>query len=148
MVGEATAHALLPVVEACGKQIAKVEVILTKILPAEGASSWERHIMALKSFSYDRDIAQVNTSLEANIGILTYHQVNIAADLSRKSLPFRDLPTPPLQKSGPAREKPAFIVPFARDNAFVGREDVLTEVEQRLQAVEGRAALAGIGGVG
>lgn len=39
------------------------------------------------------------------------------------------------------------MVPFARDEEFVGREDILGQIEERLQAGR-RVSLAGIGGVG
>jgi hypothetical protein len=42
---------------------------------------------------------------------------------------------------------PVFMVPFARDDKFVGREDILGQIEERLQ-VGHRVSLAGIGGVG
>ena len=148
MVGEGTAQALMPVVEACKKRVAKVEAIIIKVLPAEGASSWERHVIAVMIFSYDKDIEQISTSLEAHVCILTYHQISITSDLSRKSLAFRNLPTLPLEKSDTLGEKPAFMVSFARDDAFVGRETILTHVGQKLRAEPGRAGLTGIGGVG
>jgi hypothetical protein len=42
---------------------------------------------------------------------------------------------------------PIFMVPFGRDDKFVGREDILGQIEDRLQ-VGGRVSLTGIGGVG
>jgi hypothetical protein len=39
------------------------------------------------------------------------------------------------------------MVPFVRDDKFVGREDILRQIEERLQ-VGRRVSLAGIGGVG
>ncbi|KAI9686749.1 MAG: hypothetical protein M1822_002808 [Bathelium mastoideum] len=44
--------------------------------------------------------------------------------------------------------KVPFMVPFSRDPEFVGREDILWEVEQRLSQPAGRVALIGLGGVG
>jgi len=41
----------------------------------------------------------------------------------------------------------AFMVPFPRDRKFVGREDILCQIEERLQT-QRRVSLAGIGGVG
>jgi hypothetical protein len=40
-----------------------------------------------------------------------------------------------------------FMVPFGRDDKFVGREDILDQIEDRLQ-VGSRVSLTGIGGVG
>jgi nucleoside phosphorylase len=40
-----------------------------------------------------------------------------------------------------------FAVPFERDSKFIGREDVITEIDRRFE-LQRRVALAGIGGVG
>jgi nucleoside phosphorylase len=40
-----------------------------------------------------------------------------------------------------------FAVPFERDSKFIGREDVITEIDRQFE-VQRRVALAGIGGVG
>ena len=42
---------------------------------------------------------------------------------------------------------PAFMVPFSRDDKFVGREDVLRRIEEGLKGGH-RVSLAGIGGIG
>ncbi|MCJ1265885.1 hypothetical protein MMC22_005767 [Lobaria immixta] len=70
-----------------------------------------------------------------------------------------------LQKSGPKVEanwaseahmkqavvlkslKRKFIVPFERDSKFVGRKDIIDELDQQLNS-QRRVALAGIGGIG
>jgi hypothetical protein len=44
--------------------------------------------------------------------------------------------------------KPIFMVPFDQDETFVGREDILDNIEQKLKASRRRAVLTGIGGVG
>ncbi|KAH8727391.1 hypothetical protein GQ44DRAFT_758100 [Phaeosphaeriaceae sp. PMI808] len=50
------------------------------------------------------------------------------------------------------RPKPSSMVPFQRDSAFVGREDILAEIEKKLKQAglqdHGRVALVGLGGVG
>jgi hypothetical protein len=50
------------------------------------------------------------------------------------------------------RPEPLLIVPFQRDSMFVGREDIITEVEKRLKQGASRnhtrVALVGLGGVG
>jgi hypothetical protein len=40
-----------------------------------------------------------------------------------------------------------FSVPFERDRQFVGREDVITQIEEKLQT-QYRVSLYGIGGIG
>jgi hypothetical protein len=43
--------------------------------------------------------------------------------------------------------EPIFSVPFDRDNHFVGREAILSQIEEQLQ-VDRRASLYGLGGIG
>ena len=43
--------------------------------------------------------------------------------------------------------KRTFMVPFERDAKFVGREDIIAELDQKLKSRR-RVALAGIGGIG
>jgi hypothetical protein len=40
-----------------------------------------------------------------------------------------------------------FTVPFDRDAKFIGREDIIKEIDRKFE-VQRRVALAGIGGVG
>ena len=53
---------------------------------------------------------------------------------------------------GQNRPKPSLMVPFRRDSAFVGREDILVEIgekfEQAASQDHSRVALFGLGGVG
>jgi hypothetical protein len=44
--------------------------------------------------------------------------------------------------------RPIFMVPFDRDETFVGRQDILGCIHQKLNALRRRAVLSGIGGVG
>ena len=51
-----------------------------------------------------------------------------------------------LPKSG-VESQPKFTVPFVRDPKFVGREDIMQEITNRLE-IQRRVALCGIGGIG
>lgn len=55
-------------------------------------------------------------------------------------------------KSNLVVPKPRFMIPFPRDSMFVGREDILAEINRRYEKVALRShirvALAGLGGVG
>lgn len=42
---------------------------------------------------------------------------------------------------------PIFMVPYVRDDKFVGREDILDQIEEHLQRNR-RVSLTGLGGVG
>ena len=54
-----------------------------------------------------------------------------------------DLVSPPQ-----APPKPFSTVPFRRDPDFVGRGDILAQIQERCSQPAGRAALVGLGGVG
>ena len=57
------------------------------------------------------------------------------------------LPTPlPLHHMKPNKEM-TFLVPFDRDLRFVGRKDILREIDDRFKT-KCRVALCGIGGIG
>ncbi|MCJ1405825.1 hypothetical protein MMC11_009055 [Xylographa trunciseda] len=52
-----------------------------------------------------------------------------------------------VQAAGLGKERTLFMVPFGRDNQFVGREDIIGDVDKKFET-EQRVALTGIGGVG
>ncbi|MCJ1378166.1 hypothetical protein MMC17_001262 [Xylographa soralifera] len=51
------------------------------------------------------------------------------------------------QAAGLDRKQTPFVVPFSQDNHFVGREDIISDIDQKLET-EQRVALTGIKGVG
>jgi hypothetical protein len=51
-----------------------------------------------------------------------------------------------VSKAG-VKSQPKFTVPFIRDPKFVGREDIMQEITNRLEK-QHRVALCGIGGIG
>jgi hypothetical protein len=52
--------------------------------------------------------------------------------------------------SNPISAQAPFIVPFSRDNSFVGREELLADIDVTKNGISlhRRAALVGLGGVG
>jgi hypothetical protein len=124
-----TQRAILSVVEGCRSQIQLLDETLVKTLPAKGESKWRRGVKVFRSVSQEKDIQQIVQRLQTYVSTLTYHQAagrpNTLSVLT----------------------KPLFTVPFERDHNFVGRSDILEQVDQKLKAYS-RVALAGIGGVG
>jgi hypothetical protein len=55
--------------------------------------------------------------------------------------------TDPLVVAPSTSIKPMFLLPFERDKQFVGREDILSQVEKQLQN-QRRLSLHGLGGIG
>ena len=139
-----TATALKPLIEACCEEITALRIILDRTIPPKESSSWRRRLQALKSLAHDDDVERSITRLEGHIRILAFHQSTSATDeLLKLRVSLQTHNTLP----HPSR-KPVFMVPFDRDETFVGRKDILDSIDQKLNASRRRAVLSGIGGVG
>ena len=124
-----TQEALLPVVEGCRSQVELLESTLVRTLPKPGDSSLRRGMMAFSSVGQEKKVKQITSTLCKYIQTLTYYEATSATKLVIRLT------------------KPCFIMPFDRDKGFIGREDILQEIEGRFKN-QCRVALAGIGGVG
>jgi N-terminal domain on NACHT_NTPase and P-loop NTPases len=142
-----TAKALKPVVDGCLSQVKLLEDILVKATPTEKDSTWRRRFKALSSFSHDKTVQQITSTLERYVQTLTYHQATSSSDLSRK-LEIQEPSQQSKLNSKVSPRKAVFMLPFNRGDVFVGRGEILNEVELRLNTGPRRAALAGIGGAG
>jgi N-terminal domain on NACHT_NTPase and P-loop NTPases len=139
-VSEKTAEALKPVVSGCLSQVKLLDDIIVKAIPAENASTWNRSFKALSSLAHDKKVQQITSTLEGYVQKLIYHQVTNGLDQ------IRLLVREPSQKW--KFKTPLFMVKFDRDLNFIGREDVLKEIDERHKMQRRRVAIAGIGGVG
>jgi hypothetical protein len=143
-VSNATAVALKPLIDACLDEIKALEIVLDKTLPSQKSSSWQRRLLALRSLAHDKDVERSVTKLESHIRLLTFHQSTSHSD---QLLTLRV--SPPTYSIAPHQpSKPVFMVPFDRDETFVGRKDILDSINQKFNARQRRAVLTGIGGVG
>lgn len=135
---EATRSALRPVVTECIRSTEELSGILDKTLPSATASSWERRKKALLSLGKDRKVEEISEALDRYVQVLTFHQV-ISAGTSHPEAP-------------PAYETLTFwLVPLDRNASFVGREDILRQIDLTFQVKEGsqpKVALYGLGGIG
>jgi hypothetical protein len=143
-ISSATADALTPLIDACSTEIKVLQIILEKTLPPQKSTSWKRRLLALKSLAHDKDVDRSITKLESHIRLLNFHQSTSNSD---QLLALRISPQAPNSTSHQLR-KPVFMVPFDRDEAFVGRQDILDSFKQNVNASRRRAVLTGIGGVG
>jgi N-terminal domain on NACHT_NTPase and P-loop NTPases len=137
-----TATALKPLIDACLTEIEHLQTIVDKTLPPQKSPGWRRRLRALKSLSHDKDVDRSLTKLEGYMLLLTFHQSTKSTKDSDSTLWEAEDATsqqPP---------KPVFMVPFDRDEAFVGRKDILDSIDQKLNASRRCAVLSGIGGVG
>jgi len=137
-ISEDTAYSLMPVIQGCYDQIRQLDQML-QALPNAQDSSWKRGIKAVASIGKEKKFLEVVQTLKEYVQFLTYHQA-VTGSLS-----------PPLEVPRSLRRRSAiesvFLVPFERDEMFVGRSDLVSEIDKRLKAHR-RVALAGIGGVG
>jgi hypothetical protein len=120
------------------EQVKLLNEILDQTVPDKNASSWQRRIQALKSLAHDKDVQRIASVLGSHIQLLTFHQTTSNSDLSSSLL---------FSPSSQSR-KPVFMVPFDRDDNFVGRLEILNKIKQQVNTGLRRAVLAGIGGVG
>ena len=65
-----TEDSLKPLVIGCFKEVTQLKEILDKIMPTEGATTWQRRVKALKSLAHDRRVQQIHTALDGHIQFL------------------------------------------------------------------------------
>lgn len=145
-VGEETAKALKPVVDGCLEQVKQLENILAKALPLEKDNTWSKRIKALATLACDKTVKQITSELESHVRVLTYYQTTSCLDLSSQ-LVLREV-SQSLKLDAETHQETCFMVKFEQDENFIGREDIIIEIDRRLMAGQHRVAIAGIGGVG
>ncbi|MCJ1246054.1 hypothetical protein MMC30_003258 [Trapelia coarctata] len=136
-----TASALKPVVEGCLEQIKSLEDILTKTIPGQESSAWDRRFKALSSLRHDKAVQRISSALQSYIQYLTYHEASHKASILAAP---QELITEP----DGLQQKTCFMVKYDQDPNFVGREDIINEIDRRFALRQRRVALTGIGGVG
>ena len=126
-----TQKALVPAVDGCGNQVRRLEEILGKVLPVKEDSSWDKMRKALRSLSKDKEVQDLLKDLDRYLLNFTFHTTSTAIIVEPQPIPVQQ----------------TIMIPAKRDLKFVDRTDILREVESNLKDY-GRAAIAGIGGVG
>lgn len=137
-IREDTARSLIPVIQGCKDQINQLDEIL-QTLPNAQDSSWKRGVKVVASIGKEKKFSEVAHTLKEYVQFLTYHQA-AAGSLSAPLEVPRSL-------SRECTVEPVFLVPFERDDKFIGRSELVSEIDRRLK-IHRRVALAGIGGVG
>ena len=124
------------VVTQCNEQVVHLKELVAKVTIDAGDSRWRRGVKAALSLIEERRVERIGVALRDNVQLLTC--LNVTPAEKEKS------PTaPPAYASAAA----IFLLPFERDDHFVGREDILDTITKTLE-VQSRVAVAGIGGVG
>jgi len=124
-----TKKVVLDVVKGCQEQVELLDAILVKTLPAQGSSRLKRGIKALSSVWREKEVKAILSQIERyQFSLMHYHAAGSVHAL-------------------PARPKPLFMVPFERDQQFIGRQESLRALDEHFKTNH-RAALTGLGGVG
>lgn len=125
--------ALQPIVQACHRQVETLSDILDSVLPASDASRWERRKKAIQSLKADSKVKRASEILSQNLQSLTfYHSIGDPV-------------------SQPVAKTAFWLVPFDRNQNFVGRESIFDQVDLGFKVTEGsqpKVALYGLGGIG
>ncbi|KAL8762146.1 MAG: hypothetical protein Q9184_001802 [Pyrenodesmia sp. 2 TL-2023] len=130
-VDKRTQEALIPTIQGCRDRVAGLYDILDELLPSQTDSSFDRFIKAAKSLSKDKKVPKLLKDIASYLTSLTFH--NTSADAT------------PVNHAQPVRR--VNMTPADRDKNFVDRPDVFGALDVTMKEY-GRAAIAGIGGVG
>ncbi|KAL8959796.1 MAG: hypothetical protein Q9193_003399 [Seirophora villosa] len=131
LVDKRTQEALVPTIQGCRDRVAGLYDILEDVLPSKTDSSLDRAIKAAKSLSKDRKVQKLLKDIDSYLTSLTFHNTSGDAMNIGRDVPVRRLN----------------MTPADRDKNFVDRPDIFRELDITMKEY-GRAAVAGIGGVG
>lgn len=126
-----TQKALTPALEGCQSQIRRLDKILDQVLPTDKDSSWTRKTKALRSISKDKEVRSLLLELDRYLLRLVLHNTSGTSRALPQSLSMHQIS----------------MIPAKRDPNFIDRPRIFEELQSNLTHY-GRAALAGIGGVG
>ena len=142
------------VVEALDKELSDIDHLLAKTLSKEDASSLGKGVKAIKSIKIQSRIehhAEVVRSyisiLNAFMTVRSEEGIGVLVRTLTQSTVSDTLQVREHKPSLP-RRKPIRLLDVDAEENFVGRIDVLEDIEGKFTNGERRVALAGIGGVG
>lgn len=136
------------VIRACDDQVQQLETILNKVTVGHGDSAFKKGLKVFTSFKEEKRVQEISVSLRDNIQILT--SLNIATSRVEEDVPHKltrrsSVAPPPYSEVAPQSSQ--FMLPFTRDEHFVGREKILSSIEGQFLE-RSRVAVVGMGGVG
>ena len=130
------------VVRQCHEQVRQLKDLVAKVTINAGDSGWRRGVKAALSLIEENRVERIEVALRDNVRLLTLLHAT-PAEKEKAPARRRASAAPPAYAGAAA----VFLLPFERDDHFVGREDILHTMTKTLE-VQSRVALAGIGGVG
>jgi len=123
-------NSLAVAVTSCDELIQRLDVLTKKLIPDETETKSKRLKKAISSVYYKKELSKTWGEIE-----------------NYKTLLITKVKEVVQEHEIPHSENPVFMVPFEKDPKFVGRADVIADIEQALKK-QNRIAIAGIGGVG
>ena len=130
-IDQRTQEALIPTIDGCRDRIQDLYQILDSVLPRRTDSSIDRAIKAAKSLSKDKKVQKLLKDVDSYLTSLTFHNTSGSTSVQSQT----------------AHGRRVNMIPADRDKNFVDRPDVFYGLDATLKEY-GRAAIAGIGGVG
>jgi predicted RND superfamily exporter protein len=123
-------NSLAVAVTSCNELIQRLDVLTKKLIPDEIETKQKRLKKAISSVYYKKELSKTWGEIE-----------------NYKALLFTKVKEIVQEHEIPHSDNPVFMVPFEKDPKFVGRADVIADIEEALK-IQSRIAIAGIGGVG
>lgn len=123
----ASGPAISRVVEACLTLITALDGVLSRMLPADASSKYQRVFKGIQSFGRDRRIKDILAELEGSSAQLTSFFAVDASIISRETARmYSKTNTTPVQCVSNAT---FFEVPALQVSYFVGRDDLLNKID-------------------
>ena len=155
---ENTESLLRPVLDGLRKEIVSFDETLLRVLPSPHASNREKISKAIRSVGIQKRIEEFSSSIQDYLSTLMVFQTTSHAD-SLRTLTVMiqgrlERPVEPpsyessLQPAPKPKMNPIWTVKYDLEADFVGRDGIMSTIEEQLTEGNRRAALAGIGGVG
>ncbi|KAI4182884.1 MAG: hypothetical protein L6R41_005720 [Letrouitia leprolyta] len=135
-------EAFKEVVRQSYNQVAQLDEILKKVTVTKGDSLLRRTVKAGASVVEEGRVQKIAAALKDNVQLLT--SLNVKSEEKERPPVKRWVTEPP-----PSYKETtgSFLLPFTRDEQFIGREKHLETIASNF-STETRVAVSGIGGVG
>ncbi|KAL8960401.1 MAG: hypothetical protein Q9193_002887 [Seirophora villosa] len=124
------------------KQVSQLDEILKKVTISKGESLLSKTVKAGISVVEEGRVKRIALGLKDNVQLLTL--LNVKAEEKERPA-ARRWPSEPLPSYSDAAG--VFLLPFSRDERFIGRDIPLQSIASNFES-QARVAVAGIGGVG
>ena len=169
LVSDDSKELMYPLIQNSLAHAQELDVLMAKSTPQAKDKAWIRGKKAVYGVLFESEIGRIDAPLKSNFELLmqagTFHTTNRQDRKNTTSfnptftlspniqiqLPGLDSKIPPpysLESEKAAQtQKRVFMIPFPRDSNFLGRHDVLQQVDEAFRKGQ-MAALSGLGGIG